>query len=213
MSDNINANKISTGIDIPVSQPISSSTPLTTNGTGTNTTTSIFSSKVFKYFIIILIISILGFNLFNYLGKITQYLTDIFGPTFKTIAGFLGIAVGETTKTSLDVTSKGTSAVSGSLISGINVLESKLAKGISKNNIDSENENRSLYSNSTKPTPTSDDMESTIQNNKSINKSGFCYIGTDNGLRHCVKVTESDKCMSGNIFPTKEICINPNLRE
>jgi hypothetical protein len=211
MSD-INANnigtKISTGIDIPSTQP-------SITNTNTASASSFSLSKVFKYLIIILIISILGFNLFNYLGKITQYLTDIFGPSFKTIAGFLGIAVGETTKTSLDVTSKGTSAVSGSLISGINVLESKLAKGISKNNIDNENENRSLYSNSssTKQVPTSDDMESTIQNNKSINKSGFCYIGTDNGLRHCVNVTESDKCMSGNIFPTKEICINPNLRE
>jgi len=41
---------------------------------------------------------------------------------------------------------------------------------------------------------------------------GFCYIGEDKGIRVCAKVDESDTCMSGNIFPTKDMCINPNLR-
>ena len=43
-------------------------------------------------------------------------------------------------------------------------------------------------------------------------KSGWCYIGTDRGFRSCMKVNESDKCMSGEIFPTKDVCVNPNLR-
>ena len=44
-------------------------------------------------------------------------------------------------------------------------------------------------------------------------KQGYCYIGYDNGRRLCMKVGNSDKCMSGEIFPTHDICINPNLRE
>jgi hypothetical protein len=43
-------------------------------------------------------------------------------------------------------------------------------------------------------------------------KSGFCYIGEDRGFRSCVPVKGGDKCMSGDIFPTQAICINPNLR-
>ena len=41
---------------------------------------------------------------------------------------------------------------------------------------------------------------------------GFCYIGKVNNSRYCAKVTSKNKCMSGDIFPSMDICINPNLR-
>lgn len=44
------------------------------------------------------------------------------------------------------------------------------------------------------------------------NKSGWCYIGTYSGYRSCSRVGEADKCMSGDIFPTHDVCVNPNLR-
>jgi hypothetical protein len=43
-------------------------------------------------------------------------------------------------------------------------------------------------------------------------KSGYCYVGEDRGFRSCVRVSSGDKCMSGDIFPTQAVCINPNLR-
>lgn len=43
-------------------------------------------------------------------------------------------------------------------------------------------------------------------------KKGWCFVGEDRDFRSCISVSESDKCMSGNIFPTKDICINPSLR-
>ena len=43
-------------------------------------------------------------------------------------------------------------------------------------------------------------------------KSGYCYVGEDRGFRSCVRVKDGDKCMSGDIFPTQAVCINPNLR-
>jgi hypothetical protein len=60
--------------------------------------------------------------------------------------------------------------------------------------------------------PEADDSTSRIQM-KPASKSGFCYIGEDRGFRSCIEVGEGDVCMSGNIFPTDAICINPNLRE
>lgn len=57
-----------------------------------------------------------------------------------------------------------------------------------------------------------DDSYSSIQKSKSSSKSGWCYIGEDRGFRSCIDVSEKDKCMSGDIFPTSEICVNPNLR-
>ena len=60
--------------------------------------------------------------------------------------------------------------------------------------------------------PEADDSTSRIQMNPT-SKSGFCYIGEDRGFRSCINVKEGDVCMSGDIFPTEAICINPRLRE
>ena len=46
----------------------------------------------------------------------------------------------------------------------------------------------------------------------SAGKSGWCFIGEDRGFRSCALVNEGDKCMSGDIFPSQDLCINPNLR-
>jgi len=60
---------------------------------------------------------------------------------------------------------------------------------------------------------TADDSMSNIQKSKSGSKSGWCFIGEDRGFRSCIQVNENEKCMSGDIFPSQEICINPNLRQ
>ena len=42
-----------------------------------------------------------------------------------------------------------------------------------------------------------------------INKSsGWCYVGN----KTCIDSTSKSDCMSGDIFPTKAICINSKLR-
>jgi len=55
-----------------------------------------------------------------------------------------------------------------------------------------------------------DDSHSTIQTGGG--KSGWCFIGEDRGFRSCAEVGPNDQCMSGDIFPTHDICVNPNLR-
>jgi len=62
------------------------------------------------------------------------------------------------------------------------------------------------------PSYSADDSYSSIQMSKSSSKSGWCFIGEDRGMRSCSQVGSNDKCMSGDIFPTQEICVNPNLR-
>lgn len=59
-----------------------------------------------------------------------------------------------------------------------------------------------------------DDAGSTIQNGgPASGKQGWCYIGEDRGFRSCMEVGANQECMSGDIFPSKQICVNPNLRE
>jgi len=45
-----------------------------------------------------------------------------------------------------------------------------------------------------------------------VKENSYCYIGTENGHRECTNAYAGDVCMSGQIFPKMEICINPNLR-
>jgi len=47
---------------------------------------------------------------------------------------------------------------------------------------------------------------------EALEESGFCYIGTDRGIRSCIRVNPGDRCMSGQIFPRSDICVNPTLR-
>ena len=63
------------------------------------------------------------------------------------------------------------------------------------------------------PEPMPDDAGSRTQSSKSKSGAGFCYIGEDRGFRSCIKVGDGDTCMSGDIFPTEAICVNPNLRQ
>jgi len=54
-----------------------------------------------------------------------------------------------------------------------------------------------------------DDSYSSIQ---SGNKAGWCYIGEERGIRSCMNVGINDQCMSGDVFPTSDVCVNPRLR-
>jgi hypothetical protein len=45
-----------------------------------------------------------------------------------------------------------------------------------------------------------------------LDEYGYCYIGTDRDVRSCSNIKPGDKCMSGEIFPRRDICVNPRLR-
>lgn len=63
------------------------------------------------------------------------------------------------------------------------------------------------------------DLEDNISNKIRYNKNkladydGYCYIGYDNGQRECTEIDKGDVCLSGEIFPSQEICMMPKLRE
>jgi hypothetical protein len=50
-----------------------------------------------------------------------------------------------------------------------------------------------------------DDASSSIQ---SINKSKWCFIGEEKGVRNCVLLNDDQKCMSGDIFPSSDADFN-----
>lgn len=193
--------------------------------------------KISLYASIILILAILGFNLFRYLGNITDTLSQVFGP----LASLLGRGVTSSVKQTIDVSAEGTKGIvdtSTKIIdTGLNALEGRLNGNIPRNKIDdptqdkTQNSNGKAINTSNQGGNGSTTGPSSGNNNKSKNntqpepddagsktqgkpgKSGYCYIGEDRGFRSCIRVDQDDTCMSGEIFPTKDLCVNPNLRE
>jgi hypothetical protein len=210
--------------------------PTTTLGISTTTSSSFFSqTSIMTWIIIILILSILGFNVFFYLAKGTQTFSDIFGPIIKYITGLFASTTALITKQVVTGSATGTKAgvdiAAGTVTGGIDET-TRLVKGanaskttvtnqpvLKRDETSSDDNNEDTLHNALNQAPKdhvpyeADEATSSIQASKSSGKSGWCYIGEDRGFRSCIQVGENDKCMSGDIFPSQEICVNPNLRK
>jgi hypothetical protein len=192
------------------------------------------SSLLIRVLLVVLILALIGFNVFTYLDDIMAWFGNTFGAPFRMVARVLGYSAADTAQTTVNVTAQGTKSVvdiaAGAATSGIDVLQQTLESGSGSddgngngNNGNNKNQARQpqvkpdddtalemALSHAKKQPPRPDDATSRTQR---TGKSGYCYIGEDRGFRSCVKVGEQDTCMSGDIFPTQAICINPRLRQ
>lgn len=165
-----------------------------------------------RYMLIILILAFLGINLLSYIGSGIKVFVNLLRP----LLAVLGYTLGETSKEAVKVVKTGSNDVidvaAGTLTGGINILENELTgtekKGASTGTGASKKPKKPKSS-----FPEPDEAGSRTQANKANSKAGYCYIGEDRGFRSCIQVTDTDTCMSGDIFPTQEICINPSLRQ
>lgn len=188
-----------------------------------STTVSLF----IRGLLAVLILALIGFNVFTYLDDITAWFGNTFGGPFRSVAR----GAADTAQTTVNVTAQGTkSAVdiaAGAATSGIDVLQQTLESsgpnqtnqtnqtnqikpGKDSDNVNDKDALETALSHAKKQPPQPDDATSRTQR---TGKSGYCYIGEDRGFRSCIKVGEQDTCMSGDIFPTQAICINPRLRQ
>ena len=190
---------------------------------------SLKSINITTWLLIIFILAFLGFNIFAYLAKGTQDITNFFAPLIEKIFG----ATVEITSQAIDVSAEGAKIVVGETA---DVIESGLTaiQDITPNNApssvkgqpinqqqvdiysqgDQSTLNRALNTSQQSQQPQQQDYEANEASSSvhSRGKSGWCYIGDDRGFRSCAQVGVNDTCMSGDIFPSQEICMNPNLR-
>ena len=181
--------------------------------------------------VIIVILLFLGVNIFSYLGDFFQNIKDTSAPIIGSILQNLGLVVTETTKDVTQITAEGAKlgvdVAAGTVESGIDVIQGQLDmdQSGSQNNTSTPTTNTNAKQGSLSASLTSaladaeynseplpDDATSSTQR-AGPTKSGYCYIGEDRGFRSCISVKDSDVCMSGEIFPSNEICVNPSLRE
>ena len=159
---------------------------------------------------IILIIAITGFLAYNLYLYFTQG-TDVLGKYFG--IGITGVAEG--TETVVDTVAEGTKDT-------VSLAQNVTDKGLDavaeggeaiKEHSESPIERKQDEEIKKEEEGENVDTESSFASSlKKTVKGGYCYIGTDRTFRSCVKVDPGDVCMSNKIFPTKDICINPNLR-
>ena len=61
------------------------------------------------------------------------------------------------------------------------------------------------------PSPEADTAANPVQKPISSSKSQWCLAGEYEKRKGCVEVDDANKCMSGQLFPTQQMCLNPTL--
>lgn len=231
----------------PATVPSPSMAPTTSVASGSN------DGGIMGYFsnmswvsllVIILVLAILGLNIFIYLAQGTQLLAETSKPVIGFLSYFFGDTLIDATKTTIDTSATGAKAgidvTAGAVTTGLDVVQGA-AKGVtgqenrqgstknaSKFSEEDENEQQQEQANSLNQTLNqaknetanndnsgyqADDSYSSIQGSRGGGKAGWCYIGEERNVRSCIQVGADDQCMSGDIFPSQDICVNPSLRE
>ena len=237
-SETITNTRMPSGITVDIeSIPTDTLSKSTSSESGDGYFTTNGKLSYIRIGLIITILLFLGVNIFSYLGNFLQHTKEFFAPFFKNILESLGYVVTESTKDVTMFTAEGAKlgidVAAGTIESGIDVIQGQL---------DIENPNKyreqqsgqqqsgqqqsgqspfkelsaslssALSDAEEKAEPLPDDAMSSTQRSSS-GKAGYCYIGEDRGFRSCIEVKEWDTCMSGEIFPSNAICVNPSLRE
>jgi len=58
-----------------------------------------------------------------------------------------------------------------------------------------------------------DTLGKALKTQLQLGKLNWCFIDETDGIRNCKEMeTNTSYCLSGDIFPTRDICINPKLR-
>ena len=172
----------------------------TTLGETSTDPANFLQSTTFKVVMLILILAVLGINLFQYLANTTDLITNYFSEPVLQFFSNIGLLTLDTTKTVTIAADKGVKATSNTI------------KNIVTGTIDETTSlGRSIQHKKKHYRPEADSALNMTQSSQSKRKSGYCYIGEDRGFRSCIKIDDTP-CLSGMIYPTKEHCIHPHLR-
>lgn len=201
-----------------------------------------FFNFVKSNWIILLIFGIIGFTIYYIYSNAMNFLssfTDLFKniqPILSSTANILGTTTSKTTTTSdskdsqsSDSTDKINSLTKSthldtsksndrSLETSLKAPDTKHTTHASNSDIDDDDngdngdDSDDVTDDPSTKTINTDNLTPS-NNNHETGFEGYCFIGTDNGIRACAPVGKNNKCMSGEIFPSLQICMDPKLRE
>lgn len=177
------------------------------------------SISIYTWILFLIVLSLLTFNIFIYLDKRNTYLKDSYKYIYNIIKQTLSVSKEQ--KEENEETCESQKHEEDAHIK---------EKDISK--IDEDDDGDDAHKNMMKNNPLNialndypdhgnpkqdhgNDGDYQADDSRSFlnsRKEGWCFIGENNGARICGEVGINDKCMSGEIFPSREICVNPNIR-
>ena len=191
-------------------------TPKITSPISTGSSDSWSTTNIVTLILIIVLLAVLGLNIFAYLAQGTDYLGNLMQKFSSMLPGKAKDLV-KTTVTGMDL---GVDVAAGAVKDAGDVLSRELDlkrtdlwntrdRGIKRGMDDRHILGINKYPEH-EPGYIEGEEDDNIQEK---HKPGYCYIGTDRGYRSCIKVNMHDDCESKKIFPTMDICINPSLRQ
>ena len=147
-----------------------------------------------RYIFVFLLVFIILINILQALKLLPDSIVGILKP----ILLFFGHSIEDTIVQTGEATLDGVKAIGNTGLSALEKIKEDVDKKEVNNNV-----------------PQPDDSIEAVNRARGTHqdKLGYCYVGTDQGYRSCIDVENPDECLSGDIFPTNEICINPNLRK
>ena len=150
---------------------------------------------------LIVIFSYYGIHILNLLGDAIQTwvskISPIFNNFFDLLGDSTGSAINKTAEITSDVAKTGIDIAEGSVqnIGNLMIGEKAIGKAHGRKPVE----------------PEPDVPEDSIQKSLSSAKTKWCLVGEYQNKRGCIDISESDKCLSGQVFPNERMCLNPNL--
>ena len=199
---------------------------------GTSGNESSLTNSLFKALAIIVILMLLGINIFYYLGDAVDFTADILNPIYSLFGYETSDVVKQTVKTSAKGATTAVDLTADTAKTAIKFTENVVDDTLPSNNTTMAQSKRGTNSNTVNVSETklnsrpsvsrdyvkasNEDDETLVIDSVTPNNSGslgYCYIGEDRGHRSCAEVDDNSLCMSGEVFPSRNICVNPNLRD
>jgi hypothetical protein len=155
--------------------------------------------------IVLVILSFIGVNMLVLSGNILEEIAKIFGPIFRNLLAMLGFSTGELINDTAVVATGGKFGID--IAHGTAQSVGNLLKNASQGGMD-ESQRKNLERALKSPKCDSDmDAAPVSSTNSIVSKGDWCYIGEYQGTRGCVAMTEHNKCMSGQVFPSQAACL------
>jgi len=168
--------------------------------------------------LVLLVFSLLGINILNVFGNFFQKIIDFFNPVVSQALADLGYSsgnvIGETSDLLADASKKGIDVLNGTFHSVGDLLVKASEETGKHSSLDRVIQNNTHHRGPPKVArdePSPNTTSNPIQLPASSAKYNWCLVGEYNGGRGCISVTDSDKCLSGQIYPSKAACWNPTI--
>ena len=166
------------------------------------------TNRVLTIILVVLIVfSLAGVNILKMLGMFLQRIVDIFRPLVTRLVSIVAFTIGVLIEqfAALFTTTVGAGVeITGGTIDRVGDLLKDASRPSLQNVLNDSGSVRI-------DVPDSDNSDNSIQKPITSGKAKWCLVGEYNGRRGCVELGKEEPCLSGQVFPNHESCVNPQF--